>query len=59
MQFVVDKLPTQKEFLMNKEENDKEFKNDIHVNLRLWIEYENEIAYEFIKTDFCAFCPNK
>ena len=44
---------------MNKEENDKEFKNVIHVNLRLWIEYENEIAYEFIKTDFCAFCPNK
>jgi predicted nucleotidyltransferase component of viral defense system len=53
MQFVVDKLPTQKEFILNMEEkmNDREFTNDIHVILRPGVEYDNEVAYELIKTE--------
>jgi predicted nucleotidyltransferase component of viral defense system len=53
MAFVVDKLPTQKEFIMNMDEKmiDKEFSGDIHMVLRPGIEYNNEKAYEFIKTE--------
>lgn len=53
MQFVVDKLPSSKEFIINMEEKmrDKEFADDIHVVLRPGIEYDNEKAYEFIKTE--------
>ena len=51
MEFVVDKLPTQKEFLLNMEEKmkDKEFMTDIQVVLRPGVEYDNEVAYDFIK----------
>lgn len=53
MQFVVDKPPTQKEFILNMEEkmNDKEFTSDIQMILRPGIEYDNEKAYEFIKNE--------
>lgn len=53
MQFVVDKLPTQKEFILNMEEkmNDNEFNSDIHVILRPGIEYDNEKAFELIKKE--------
>ena len=51
MQFVVDKLPTQKEFILNMEEKmaDREFTNDIHVILRPNVVYDNTVAYELIK----------
>jgi len=51
MQFVVDKLPTQKEFILNMEEKmlDREFTNDIHVILRPNVIYDNTVAYELIK----------
>jgi hypothetical protein len=53
MEFVVDKLPSQAEFLLNMEEKmrDREFTNDIHVILRPGIEYDNEKAYEFVKNE--------
>jgi len=53
MRFVVDNPPSQKEFLLNMEEKmkDKEFTNDIHVILRPGIEYDNEKAYEFVKSE--------
>jgi predicted nucleotidyltransferase component of viral defense system len=56
MQFVVDKLPSQKEFILNMEQKmkDKEFMTDIHVILRPGVEYNNENAYEFIKTELLA-----
>jgi len=51
MRFVVDTIPSQKEFILNMEEKmkDTEFVSDIHVILRPDIEYDNEIAYEYIK----------
>ncbi|MBX3257010.1 MAG: nucleotidyl transferase AbiEii/AbiGii toxin family protein [Chitinophagaceae bacterium] len=53
MEFVVDKLPTQTEFLLNIDEKmkDNEFNNDIHVILRPGIEYDNEKAFELIKKE--------
>ena len=53
MQFVVDKLPTQKEFIQNMEEKmkDKEFTGDIQMILRPGIEYDNGKAYEFVKQE--------
>ncbi|HMT76000.1 MAG TPA: nucleotidyl transferase AbiEii/AbiGii toxin family protein [Chitinophagaceae bacterium] len=53
MKFVVDKLPTQKEFILNMEEKmkDKEFTGDIQMILRPGIEYDNNKAYEFIKKE--------
>jgi predicted nucleotidyltransferase component of viral defense system len=53
MQFVVDKLPTQKEFILNMEEKmkDKEFTSDIQMILRPGIEYDNGKAYEFVKKE--------
>ncbi|MBN8687720.1 MAG: nucleotidyl transferase AbiEii/AbiGii toxin family protein [Chitinophagales bacterium] len=53
MQFVVDKLPSQKEFMLNMEEKmkDKEFTGDIQMILRPGIEYDNQKAYEFIKSE--------
>ncbi len=53
MKFVVDKQPTQKEFLLNMEEKmkDKEFTGDIQIILRPGIEYDNEVAYLFIKKE--------
>ncbi len=53
MQFVVDKLPSQKEFLLNMEEkmNDEEFIGDIHMVLRPGIEYDNEKAYKLVKAE--------
>jgi predicted nucleotidyltransferase component of viral defense system len=53
MQFVVDKSPSSNEFILNMEDKmkDKEFTDDIHFILRPGIEYDNEKAYEFIKTE--------
>ncbi len=53
MQFVVDKLPSQKEFILNMEEKmqDKEFTGDIQMILRPGVEYQNNKAYEFIKKE--------
>ena len=53
MQFVVDKLPSQKEFILNMEEKmaDREFTNDIHVILRPNVDYDNTTAYELIKKE--------
>ncbi|HWD86787.1 MAG TPA: nucleotidyl transferase AbiEii/AbiGii toxin family protein [Mucilaginibacter sp.] len=53
MEFVVDKLPTQKEFLINMDEkmHDEEFGSDIHIVLRAGIDYNNEEAYEFVKSE--------
>jgi predicted nucleotidyltransferase component of viral defense system len=53
MQFVVDKPPTQKEFILNMEEKmkDKEFTGDIQMILRPGIEYDNIRAYKFLKKE--------
>jgi predicted nucleotidyltransferase component of viral defense system len=53
MQFVVDVLPSQNEFISNVEEkmNDPEFNNDIHMVLRPGIEYNNEEAFKLIRTE--------
>lgn len=53
MEFVVNNLPSQKEFLINIEEkmNDKEFTGDIQMILRPGIDYNNEKAYQFVKTE--------
>lgn len=53
MKFVVEKPPTQKEFLLNMEEKmkDKEFTGDIQIILRPGIEYDNEVACLFIKKE--------
>jgi len=50
IQFVVEKPPTQKEFLLNIEEKmkDKEFTGDIQMILRPGIEYDNHKAYAFV-----------
>ncbi|MCC7159525.1 MAG: nucleotidyl transferase AbiEii/AbiGii toxin family protein [Ignavibacteria bacterium] len=51
MLFVVDTIPSQKEFFLNMEEKmkDNEFAEDIHIVLRPGVEYDNEAAYKFIK----------
>lgn len=53
MQFVVDKPPTQKQFLLNMDEKmkDKEFNADIMALLRPGIKYDNEKAYEVVKEE--------
>ncbi|MEQ6120351.1 nucleotidyl transferase AbiEii/AbiGii toxin family protein [Reichenbachiella sp. MALMAid0571] len=53
MQFVVDKPPTQKQFLLNMDEKmkDKEFNADIMALLRPGIKYDNEQAYEVVRTE--------
>jgi len=53
MKFVVSDLPSQKEFLLNMEEKmkDKDFTNDIHVILRPGIEYDNLVAYNYVKKE--------
>jgi predicted nucleotidyltransferase component of viral defense system len=53
MSFVVKQPPTAKMFTANMEEKiqDPEFKGDIHALLRPGIKYEDEKAYEFIKTN--------
>ncbi len=51
MQFVVDKPPTQKQFILNMDEKikDKEFNSDIMALLRPGINYDNEKAYEVVR----------
>lgn len=53
MEFVVDKLPSQREFILNMEDKmkDSEFGSDIHMVLRPGTDYDNEKAYNFIKTE--------
>jgi hypothetical protein len=53
MKSSVDQPPSQKQFILNMDEKmlDKEFTNDIHVILRPGIEYDNEKAYQLIKTE--------
>ena len=48
----VDHPPTKKNYIANMEDKmqDEEFTNDIHVILRPGIEYDNEAAYQLIKT---------
>jgi len=52
IQFVVEKPPTQKQFLINIDEKmkDAEFLSDIHAILRPGIEYDNAQAYELVRT---------
>jgi predicted nucleotidyltransferase component of viral defense system len=52
MQFVVDKPPTQKQFVLNMNEKmkDKEFNADIMALLRPGVKYNNEVAYEIVRT---------
>ena len=51
MQFVVEKPPTQKQFLMNMNEkmNDSEFLSDIHAIIRPAVVYDNVKAYELVR----------
>jgi predicted nucleotidyltransferase component of viral defense system len=53
MQFVVDKPPTQKQFILNMDEKmkDKEFNADIMALLRPGIKYNNEMAYEVVNAE--------
>jgi len=53
MAFSVDKPPTQKQFLMNMEEKmqDPDFEGDIYGLLRPGVEYNQNNAYELIKTE--------
>ena len=53
MEFVVDKPPTQKQFLLNMDAKmkDKEFSADIMAILRPGVKYNNEKAYEVIRTE--------
>jgi predicted nucleotidyltransferase component of viral defense system len=53
MEFSPGQSPTAKMFIANMDEKmkDKEFTNDIHVVLRPGIEYDNEKAYEMIRTE--------
>ena len=48
--------PSSKSFILNMEDKmrDKEFTNDVHVVLRPGIEYNNEEAYGFVKTELLA-----
>lgn len=52
MDFVVDKAPTQKQFLANMEEKmqDNEFLSDMRDIIRPGIEYSPETAWELVKT---------
>lgn len=54
MNFVVDKPPTVKQFLLNIDEklSDKEFLNDIQAILRPNVLYDNATAWKFIKQEF-------
>ena len=53
MEHSVDKVPTQRQFLLNMEEKltDKEFLNDIHIILKPGIEYNNDKAWEIVKKE--------
>lgn len=53
MSFDVDYPPTQKMFIANLEEKmqDKDFTGDINVILRPGVNYDNEVAYAFIKSE--------
>ncbi len=53
MEHSVDKVPTQRQFLLNMEEKltDKEFLNDIHIILKPSIEYNNNRAWEMVKKE--------
>jgi len=53
MNFVVKQLPTSKMFLANMEGkiHDPEFTGDIYSLLRPGVKYENDIAYDLIKTN--------
>jgi hypothetical protein len=53
MNFVVKQPPTSKMFLANMEEKilDTEFTGDIYSLLRPGVNYENDIAYELIKSN--------
>lgn len=53
MNFVVKQPPTSKMFLANMEEKilDTEFTGDIYSLLRPGVKYENDIAYDLIKTN--------
>lgn len=53
MNFDVDHPPTQKMFVANLEEKmqDKDFTGDINVILRPGVNYDNEAAYAFIKSE--------
>lgn len=52
MAFSVDAPPTQKQFLLNLEEKlkDPDFKGDIYGLLRPGVEYDQDKAYELVKT---------
>jgi hypothetical protein len=51
MEHAVDKPPTQKQFLanMNEKMTDRDFMEDIRLVLRQGVEYDNEVAWEFVK----------
>jgi len=53
MTFSVDKPPTQKQFLRNMEEKleDPDFSGDIYALLRPGIEYDQDEAYELVRTE--------
>ena len=53
MEFSAGQPPTAKMFIANMDEKmkDKEFTNDIHVILRPGIGYDNEKAYEMVRTE--------
>lgn len=53
MAFSVEKPPTQRQFLLNMEEKlqDPDFEGDIYGLLRPGVEYSQNKAYEFIKTE--------
>jgi predicted nucleotidyltransferase component of viral defense system len=53
MEHAVDKLPTRKQFLasMNEKMTDRDFMEDIRLVLRQGVEYDNEVAWEFVKEE--------
>ena len=56
MAFAVGKPPTLKEFVLNMElkENDPNFTGDMEALLRQEIEYDQETAFEWLKTSFLS-----
>ena len=53
MNFVVEKPPTKKQFLLNLEEkqNDSDFSGDMEALIRLGLDYNQEEAFEWLKTE--------
>ncbi|MBU8892592.1 MAG: nucleotidyl transferase AbiEii/AbiGii toxin family protein [Bacteroidales bacterium] len=53
MNFVVEKSPTKKQFLLNLEEkqNDPDFSGDMEALIRLGLDYNQEEAFDWIKTE--------